>query len=232
MSGKTIEIATKTGKGFTGYLATPSEKKAPGIILIQEIFGVNSHIKSVADLYAKAGYVVLAPDVFWRVQPGVELGYTPDDMQKGMSLIKQCDQEQILTDLGCAIDVLKAQPQFAGKLGAVGYCLGGSLSYRLATHDLVDCAVGYYGGNIEQCLGEANNLHCPLMLHFGAKDTHITLSSVDKIRTALDGKGHVEIYVYENADHGFNCDQRPSYERESAMLAYGRSQILLNKTLR
>ena len=232
MAGKTIDIATKTGKGFTGYLATPTEKKAPGIILIQEIFGVNSHIKSVADLYAKAGYVVLAPDVFWRVQPGVELTYSQDDMQKGMGLIKQCDQEQILKDLGSAIEVLKAQPQCAGKVGAVGYCLGGSLAYRLATHDMVDCAVGYYGGNITQCLDEAKNLHCPIMLHFGGKDTHIPMEAVDKIRTALDGKGHVEIFVYEDADHGFNCDQRKSYDRESAMLAYGRSQVLLTKSLK
>jgi carboxymethylenebutenolidase len=232
MAGKTINITTKTGKGFTGYLATPKETKAPGIILIQEIFGVNSHIKSVADLYAKAGFVVLAPDVFWRVQPGVELGYSPEDVQKGMGLIQKCDQEQILTDLGSAVETLRAQSQCSGKIGAVGYCLGGSLAYRLACHDLVDCAVGYYGGNIEKYLDEAKNLHCPIMLHFGAKDAHITQSTVDKIRTALDGKGHVEIFVYEDADHGFNCDQRKSYDRESTMLAYGRSQVILNKSLK
>jgi carboxymethylenebutenolidase len=199
-------------------------------LLIQEIFGVNSHIKDVADLYAAAGYVVLAPDVFWRVQPNVELGYSPEDMQKGMALFGKCDKDQVVSDLIDAVKVLRAQSQCAGRLGAVGYCMGGYMSYKLATRDAVDAAVCYYGGGIASDLDEAKNLHCPIMMHFGEKDTHIPLSSVDNIRQALQGKGHVEIFTY-NADHGFNCDQRGSYDRQSAMLAFGRSMLLLNKTL-
>lgn len=231
MAGTTIDIKTQTGSGFTGYQALPESAKGPGILLLQEIFGVNSHIRQVADLYAAAGYVVLAPDVFWRVQPHVELGYTPEDIEKARAIAGKLDQEQVVKDLADAIATLKSTAQCAGKVGTVGYCMGGYYAYRLATADAVDCAVGYYGGMIDKHLDQAKNLHCPIMLHFGQKDDHIPPSSVEKIREALHDKGHVEVYVYEGAGHGFNCDQRSSYDRQSAMLAFGRSMILLNKTL-
>jgi carboxymethylenebutenolidase len=230
MPGQTIDIKTDKA-GFTGYLALPESKKGPGLLLVQEIFGVNKHIRETADLYAEAGFVVLAPDVFWRVQPHVELSYTPDDIKQATQVAQKNDKEQMIKDMASAITTLKARPEYAGKVGVVGYCLGGTVAYKLATHDLVDCAVGYYGGGIEQSLDESKDLHCPLMLHFGAKDTHIPLASVEKIRQGLKGKGHVEIFVYDDADHGFNCDQRASYDRKSAMLAYGRSMVLLQKTL-
>jgi len=229
MASSTIEI--KPGSAFTGYLALPEVSKAPGIILIQEIFGVNSHIREVADLYAAAGYVVLAPDVFWRAQPHVELGYSPDDIKKGMELMSKCDSDQLVDDLIEAGQALRKVKQCAGRVGAVGYCLGGYLSYMLATRDAVDAAVCYYGGRIDQALDQAKNLHCPITMHFGEDDSHIPASSVAKIREALKGKGHVEIYVYKGADHGFNCDQRPSYNRQAAMLAYGRSMIMLHSAL-
>jgi carboxymethylenebutenolidase len=231
MPGQMIDIKTDKGSGFTGYLALPENKKGPGLLLVQEIFGVNKHIRETADLFAEARFVVLAPDVFWRVKPHVELGYTPDDLKEAMQLAQKNDKEQMIKDMASAISTLKQRPEYAGKVGVVGYCLGGTVAYRLATHDLVDCAVGYYGGGIEQALDEAGSLHCPLMLHFGAKDSHIPLTSVDKIRQSLQDKGHVEIYVYNDADHGFNCDQRASYDRKSAMLAYGRTMVLLQKTL-
>ena len=231
MAGKTIDIKTATGSGMTGYLALPEGEKGPGLLLVQEIFGVNSHIKEVADLYAAAGFVVLAPDAFWRVQPNVQLGYTPEDVQKAMGLAKQLDQAQSMIDMQDALKTLRSQPQCGGKVGVVGYCFGGTVAYKLATSDLVDAAVGYYGGGIAQALDSAKNLHCPLMLHFGEKDAHITSESVDKIKAALKDQGHVEIFVYKNADHGFNCDQRASYDRFSAMLAYGRSYCLLKNAL-
>jgi carboxymethylenebutenolidase len=229
MTGSTFEI--KSGSGFTGYLALPDASKAPGIILIQEIFGVNSHIRQVADLYAAAGYVVLAPDVFWRAEPHVELGYTPDDIQKGIALVSKSDNEQLVGDMIDAVQVLRKHPNCSGKVAAVGYCMGGYLSYRLATKGAVDAAVCYYGGRIDQALDEAKNLHCPIMMHFGEKDSHIPAESVAKIRDALKGKEQVEILVYPGADHGFNCDQRPSYDRQSAMLAFGRSMIMLHTAL-
>jgi carboxymethylenebutenolidase len=233
MSGQTIDIKIGNGseKGFTGYLALPPSKKGPALLLVQEIFGVNHHIRQTADLYAEAGFVVLAPDVFWRIKPHMELGYKPDDINEAMQIMQKSDRDQILRDLTAALSTLRARPEAAGKVGVVGYCLGGNMAYRLATQDLVDCAVSYYGGGIDQYLDAAQNLHCPLIMHFGEKDSHITMPVVEKIKTALKDKGHVEIYVYEGADHGFNCDERASYDRKSAMLAFGRSMVLLNKTL-
>jgi carboxymethylenebutenolidase len=229
--GSKIEIKTGTGSGMSGYLALPENPKGPGILVVQEIFGVNSHIKQVADLYAAAGFVALAPDAFWRVEPGAELGYTPPDIQKGMALAKKLDPAQSLADMEAALVTLRHLPQCASKVGVVGYCFGGTVAYKLATSDKVDAAVGYYGGGIAQALDSAKNLHCPLMLHFGEKDGHITMDLVDKIKTALKDVGHVEVFVYKGADHGFNCDQRPSYDRASAMLAFGRSYCFLKNAL-
>lgn len=227
--GSKIEIKTAGGQ-MSGYLALPAKPKGPGLLVVQEIFGVNSHIRQVADLYAAAGFVALAPDVFHRVEPGVELGYTPEDVQKGMSLAKKLDPAQTQTDMEAALVALRKIPQSGSKVGVVGYCFGGTMAYKLATSDKVDAAVGYYGGGIAQALDSAENLHCPLMLHFGEKDKHITMDQVDKIKSALKDVGHVEIYVYD-ADHGFNCDQRASYDRQSAMLAYGRSYSFLKAAL-
>ena len=231
MQGKTIDIDSDKRKGFTGYLSVPESGKGPGLLLIQEIFGVNSHIRDVADLYADAGYVVLAPDVFWRVEPGVQLGYTPDDMQKGMALAGKLDVDETIGDLSATCAKLRTIPGFGGKIGTVGYCMGGKFAYLMATRDRVDAAVSYYGGGIDQYLADAKNLHCPIMMHFGAKDAHIPISSVEKIEAALKPHGHVEVYVYKNADHGFNCDQRATYHRPSAMLAFARSDSFFNKHL-
>ncbi len=229
--GSNIDIKTRDGKVMKGYLALPSNPKGPGMLVVQEIFGVNSHIRQVADLYAAAGFVALAPDAFFRIEPGVELGYTPEDVQKAMGYAKKLDAQQNLSDMEDALDTLRKQPQCAGKVGVVGYCFGGTMAYKLATADKVDAAVGYYGGGIAQALDTAKNLHCPLMLHFGETDKHITMDLVDKIKEALKDIGHVEIFVYKDADHGFNCDARASYDRQSAMLAYGRSYCFLKGAL-
>jgi carboxymethylenebutenolidase len=231
MTGSKIEIKTSGSKPMSGYLALPESGKGPGLLVVQEIFGVNSHIKEVADLYAAAGFVALAPDAFFRVEPGVELGYTPPDIQKGMGLAKQLDPAQNLADMQAALETLRHLPQCSSKVGVVGYCFGGTMAYKLATSDKVDVAVGYYGGGIAQALDSAKDLHCPLMLHFGEKDAHITMDLVDKVKAALKDVGHVEIFVYKGADHGFNCDQRASYDRASAMLAFGRSYCFLKNAL-
>ncbi len=230
-TSRTIDIPTSAGSGYTGYFAMPAAEKAGGIVLIQEIFGVNSHIRQVADLYADAGYFVLAPDVFWRVQPHVELGYTPEDIQEGIQLAGKLKPEQTMADMADAAKFLRQLPESNGKLAAVGYCFGGRTTYEMAANKLIDAAVSYYGGGIDQQLDKASNISCPIMMHFGEKDAHIPVSSVQKIQEALQGKPNVSIYVYKGADHGFNCDQRGSYDRQSAMLAFGRSMVMLNKFL-
>jgi carboxymethylenebutenolidase len=138
----------------------------------------------------------------------------------------------MIADLASALKTLRARPEFSGKVGVVGYCMGGHLAYALATRDLVDCAVSYHGGRIDEFLHDAEDLHCPIMMHLGEEDSHITMPVVDKIPSATENKEHATIYVYPEADHGFNCDLRASYDRKSAMLAFGRSMVLLKQTLR
>lgn len=228
-----IRVETSDGS-FDAYLSLPPAGKqagGPGIVLIQEIFGVNAHIRSVADQYAADGYVVLAPDIFWRQAPRVELGYAGADMEQAMSLRKSVDVEAAMSDITATIKALRAEIGAGGKVAAVGYCFGGLLSYLSAARGLVDAAVPYYGGGIHANLKEAANISVPVQFHFGALDSHITLDHVADIRKAVDGKRDVEVFVYEQADHGFNCWARGSYHRQSAALAHGRALTFLAEAL-
>ena len=207
-ASKYIKIKSSDNKEFSGYLCLPPAAKGPGLLLVQEIFGVNSHIKEVAQLYAQDGFVVLAPDLFWRTEAGVEL-----------------------SDLGDAIDTLKTLPEVSGKIGAIGYCLGGHIAYRLASRNKVSAAVSYYGGSIDQVLDEAKTLHTPLIMHFAELDKYIPAPATEKISAALKNNAHVVIHHYPGVDHGFNCDQRGSYNRQAAMLAFARSSAFLHKHL-
>lgn len=225
-----MKIKTSDNKEFSGYLSKPATGKGPGLLLIQEIFGVNSHIREVADLYAQDGFVVLAPDIFWRTEANVELNYNSEDFAKGLALVGKLDMDKTLTDLSDAINFLKTLPEVSGKVGSIGYCMGGLISYRLICQGKVDAAVSYYGGGIDQAIDEVKNLNCPLLMHFAAMDKYISVDAVNKISAAVIGKP-VDIYKYENVDHGFNCDQRSTYNRQAAMLAFSRSSAFLHKHL-
>jgi carboxymethylenebutenolidase len=231
MPGDYIKIKTKDNQEFSGFLCLPPGGKGPGLLLVQEIFGVNSHIRDVAELYAAEGFVVLAPDLFWRSQPGFEIGYDKEDFAKGIEQYGKLNMNQALDDLSDAIDTLHGLSSVTGKVGVVGFCLGGHIAYRLAARGKVDAAVSYYGGGIDQALDEAKNIRCPMIMHFGGLDTHISPVTVEKIQAALAGKNDVTIYNYADADHGFNCDQRKTYNRKAAMLAYSRSAAFLHKNL-
>ncbi len=231
MAGNYIKIKTKDKQEFSGFLCQPPAGNGPGLLLIQEIFGVNSHIKDVADLYAQEGFVVLAPDLFWRSEPGVEIGYTNTDFAKGLELYGKLDMEQAISDLVDAIETLRKLPSVTGKVGAIGFCLGGHIAYRLAARGKVDAAVSYYGGGIDQALAEAKNLQVPMIMHFADQDKYISAEAIKKIRSAVADKPNVTIHEYAGVDHGFNCDQRQTYNRQAAMLAYGRSAAFLHKHL-
>jgi carboxymethylenebutenolidase len=231
MAGKIIQIKTADNHKYDGYLATPPSGKGPGLLLIQEVFGVNSHIREVADLYALEGFVVLAPDIFFRIKPGVELGYSQKEIEEAIAYAQQLDFGQALSDLSDAVKALRSLPNVTGKVGAVGYCMGGFMTYMLAANKLIDAGVAYYGGRIEQNLDKASGISCPLLMHFGGKDAHIPMTAVEAIKKAVEGTPDTKVYTYPDADHGFNCDQRASYDRQSAMLAYGRSAAFLHSNL-
>ncbi len=230
MSSRWIDIPSSDGKTFAAYLAlpptTPRNEPAPGIVVLQEVWGVNAHIRSVADQYASDGYVVLAPDLFWRMQPKVDLGYGEADTKQAFAYRKGIDLDLADRDIAATVGALKAMEAVAGGVGVVGYCMGGMLAYRAAAHGS-DCSVCYYGGGIAQQLELATSIPVPMALHFGEKDSHIGKDQVDAVKAALADRAEVRIDTYPAADHGFNCWARPSYHQRSAALAHGRSLAFL-----
>src|ERR1700755_285831 len=169
-AGQWIDIAAADGGKFKGYLAIPASGSGPGILLLQEIFGVNSSMREVADHYAEEGYVVLAPDLFWRMEPGIELGYTEADFGKAKGYSQRFDADHSIKDSADALKVLRARPECVGQGGALGFCLGGKLAYLVAARTDVDCAVSYYGVGIEADIGEAGDVKGPMVFHFAELD--------------------------------------------------------------
>ena len=231
MNSRWIDIQVPGGGGPGAYLSLPPAGSGPGIILVQEIFGVNAHIRTVADQYALDGYVVLAPDVFWRDAPRVDLGYGEEDFGKGFALLKKTDFEKSTADLAATAQALRARPECTGKVGVVGYCMGGLLAYLVAASGSVDAAVAYYGGGIADELGRAPQVHCPILFHFAELDRFITREHVDAVRRAFAGHGNAIVQTYAGVDHGFNCWARPMYDQRAAALAHGRSLEFLSRHL-
>lgn len=210
-----IELTASDGFKLDAYVAEPKGTPRGAIVVIQEIFGVNSHIRSVADGFAADGYLAVAPAVFDRAEKHVELGYTPDDMAKGREYATKMKADDMLHDVEAAIKYAAK----AGKVGIVGYCMGGRVAWQAAcTIDGLSAAVTYYGGGMPAL----KNLtpRCPVLAHFAENDDHIPLVTVEDFRGAqLD----VRVETYPGAKHGFNCDQRASYEPASAKLARKRT---------
>ena len=215
-------VAASDGASFDTYLALPPAGKGPGLVLFQEIFGVNEHIRMVAEQYALDGFVVSAPDVFWRQQRCVDLGYEGADRQRGIDLMGQTKPAELEADIVASVKALRARPEITGKVGAVGYCMGGRLAFLAAAVAGVDAAVAYYGGGIHNQLDKAAGIRCPVQFHYAERDDNIPPAAVDKVRTAMHGK-QAEVHVYPGAMHGFNCWARGSYHAPSAALAHGRS---------
>nr|WP_249184960.1 dienelactone hydrolase family protein [Burkholderia cenocepacia] len=209
----------------------PKRGKGPAVIIIQEIFGVNAHIRAVADQYAADGFVALAPDVFWRTQPRVELTYEGADRDKGIELMKKTDVGLAVADIGAAADALRARPEVDGKLAAIGYCFGGQLAYRAAATGKLDAAVSYYGGGIQNALDLAGQVTQPILFHYAGNDHGIPLTAVDQVKAAFAGHGHASFHVYPGAEHGFNCTDRASYNQRAAALAHGRTLTFLAEHL-
>jgi len=215
MKGQARQLRAVDGFTLGAYEAVPSGKPKGAVVVVQEIFGVNAHIREVADGYANDGYVALAPQIFDRVERNIELGYGPDDMTAGIGIARgKLEMPNTLLDLQAAIDDASRH----GNVGVVGYCFGGLLAW-LAACELngVACSSAYYGGGVASQLDRQPK--CPVMMHFGDKDAHIPLSDVDKVRNAHP---EVEVHVY-SADHGFNCDHRASYDAKAAALARERT---------
>ena len=231
MAGRYITVKAKDGGSFKAYLATPEKGSGPGIVLLQEIFGINAYIRSVADYYAEEGYVVLAPDLFWRIEPGIELGFTDADRQKAFAYREKFDVEKSVEDIGATIAALKALPECKGKVGAIGFCLGGLLAYLSAARLGVDCAVSYYGVGIERVLKEAGKIKCPMVFHIAEKDKYTPPEVVDAIKKAFVERPEIEIYVYPGVDHAFSRKGSANFDKTASMMAHSRAIALFRKVL-
>jgi carboxymethylenebutenolidase len=217
----------RDGHEFNAWLTAPpqtSVRKSAArgaLVIAQEIFGVNRHIRRVADDYAAQGYVTIAPCLFDRIRRGIELGYSEKEVQEGRGYRLQIPKEKTMLDLAASINVVK----HAGRVAVLGYCWGGTLAYLAACELPVACAVAYYGGQIKDHLDKSPKR--PVMYHFGEKDPHIPMSDVDRIR-AVDPDGTFHLYP---ADHGFNCEERGTYHAASAALARERTLTFLAQRL-
>jgi carboxymethylenebutenolidase len=230
-SSQWIELAAPDGGGFKAFLALPPAPKGPGILLLQEIFGVNRHIRAVAEQYAMVGFVVLAPDVFWRQQAGLDIGYGAADVEHGRALKQQLDLAQATGDLAAAAGALRARPECTGRIASLGYCMGGMLSFLCAAEAAVDAAVCYYGSGIDSRTAQLACIRCPMLMHFAAQDELIPVQAVDRIREALKEHADAAIHLYPGVGHGFNCWDRAAYHAMSAALARGRTLQFLSTRL-
>jgi carboxymethylenebutenolidase len=223
MSGTHVNIKGPDGT-FSGYLARPASGKGPGIVVIQEIFGVNAVMRAIADGLAEQGYVALVPDLFWRIEPGIDItDKTQAEWDKAFSLFGAFNTDTGVIDIQATIDHLRTLEGVSGKVGAVGYCLGGLLAYLTATRTDIDASVSYYGVGIEGLLAEAGHIKKPLLMHIARKDQFVPADAQAAIEAALGNHRQVTLYAYEGQDHAFAREGGAHYDAAAAQSANGRT---------
>ena len=222
--GQDIKLKASDNFELGGYRADPASPRKGAVVVIQEIFGVNHHIRSVCDRLAAEGYVAIAPAIFDRIEPNFTSGYSPDEITVARKFVANPDWPAMLLDTQAAIDAVKD----VGPVGIIGFCLGGSIAYAAATKlSGLQAAVGYYGGAIVRFADDKPKV--PTQLHFGEKDAGIPLTDVETVKAK---RPEVEVFIYPGAQHGFHCDERPSYDKASADVAWPRSMAFFAKHLR
>jgi carboxymethylenebutenolidase len=227
-----VTLKSFDGGEFDAYLALPAGGYGPGIVVLQEIFGVNDYLRSVCDWLAARGFVAICPDLFWRQERGVELtDQTEAGWQRAFELYQGLDEAKAVEDAAAALEFLRRHPSCSGRAGAVGFCLGGKLAWLLSTRFKPDCAAGYYGVGIEKSLAEANNLSSPLMLHIAAQDRFCPPEAQQQIHETLDSNPLVTIHVYPEQDHAFGRPGGAHYDAAAAELANLRTLEFLVRQL-
>ena len=226
--GEQVKLQAADGQALSGYVARPEGKAKGAVVVVQEIFGINPYIRSVADKFAAAGFLAIAPALFDRFEPGVELTYEGADMQRAFGFYQQLKPETALLDVAAGFAHVAKE---VDGVAVVGFCFGGLMSWLAATRGpglgmTPKCSVGYYAGGIGSVAAEEPS--CPVMLHFGMDDSHIGMDQVDAVRNAHP---EVEVFLYQGAQHGFSCDQRGSFNPEAAKLAGERTLAFLNMHL-
>lgn len=221
--GESVQLQAADGHRLTAYRAVPEEPEKGGVVVVQEIFGVNAHIRDVCERFAALGYRAMAPALFDRLRPGVELDYDEAGITEGRELVTKLGWDKPMLDIRAAATSIRPD----GKVAVVGYCWGGSVTWLAGCRLDVACAVPYYGRHIVELLNEMPR--CPMILHFGAEDALIPLENVETIRAAFPD---LPIHLYAGAGHGFNCDRRTDFRPEAARLALARTLELFGRVMR
>ena len=228
---ETRQIPSPDGDSFDAHVALPESTKGPGILLFHEALGTTDYLRSVADRLAELGYVVLAPDVFWRSERNVSLAHDESGMMRAGELLGSFDPVVCTADMAGALRFLRDQPEVSGSVGVVGHCFGGLMTYLVACGADPDCAVSYYGVGIDQGLDQAKNLECPTLFHFGTADDFVPVETVEKLRDTLGAKPNVEFETYDGAGHAFDNPHAPWHDADAAARAWQKTAQFLGEHL-
>src|SRR5277367_4557682 len=227
-----ISVQGRDG-AFGAYVARPKTLPAPAVVVLHEVFGVNADIRKHCDELAEQGFIAVAPDLFWRQEPGVNLSVTSEpDWQHGLRLNQAYDRDAGARDVKDTADIAAKMPECAGKLALLGYCLGGLMTFLTAVRYGVDAAVAYHGGDTEKYLGEVDGLHAPLLMHLAEQDEFISRPAQAEIKRALAGKPSTTVYSYPGQNHAFTRHNGAHYNAAAAALANGRTSKFLPQHLR
>ena len=227
-----IDIKSPDGT-FKAYISRPASLPAPAVVVLQELFGVNSDIRATCDELATNGFLAIAPDLFWRQEPGVDLDVRSQEAwDHGLRLYQAYDRDAGVTDIADTITATAALPESAGKVAVLGYCLGAMMAFLSAVRGKVDAVVAYHGGDTDKYLDEVDGLHAPLLMHLGEEDEFISKPAQAAIKAALSGKPDVAIYSYPGQRHAFSRNNGAHYNAAAAALANGRTLEFLNQQLR
>lgn len=228
-----LQIAAADGGSFGGYLALPAKTPAPALVVIQEIFGVNQVMRDLCDWFAAQGYVAASPDIFWRIEPGVQLTDKTDaEWQKAFDLMNKFDQNQGVEDLKSTVAALREHEATNGKVGTVGYCLGGRLAFLMGSRSDADANVSYYGVGLDGLLNELPQIKKPLMLHIASEDQFVPKEAQDKVIAAVAGNPLIAAHVYEGNDHAFARVGGAHYDAAAAQTANDRSLAFFGEHLK
>ena len=227
-----ISIDAIGGGSFTGYLSLPPGNRGPGVVVIQEVFGVNQVMREISDQIAALGYVALCPDIFWRQEPGIQItDKTEAEWQKAFQLFGGFDVDKGVSDLVSTLNHLRSRPECTGKVGSVGYCLGGKLAYLMAARSDADCNVSFYGVGLDALVDEAGSITRPLLMHVAEKDKFVPPEAQAKVRDALAGHPQVTLHTYPGVDHAFARIGGQHYDKAAADLANERTRTFFKTHL-
>ena len=224
-----IKIPAENETSFDTYLSAQGEIPKPGLIVCSEAFGITSHMRSVADGFARLGYLVVVPDLLWRLEPNLEIAYNEAGLKRASEIADAFDKDTGANDIERTLAQVRQRKDCDGKVGVLGFCIGGAVAYLGAVRSKFDACISYYGKGIENYLSEAETLTCPTVLHYAGADRFIPPSTVAEVRQRLGTKQNVEIYDYPGVDHGFNSEDRKAYNPAAAKLAMQRTLKVLKQ---